>query len=56
MLALAGKVSSDLIEISLQRLKATAALLRRLLRRRRKYRMKVFAVAQEFEVKAWKIV
>jgi hypothetical protein len=29
--------------------------LRRLLRRRRKYRMKVFAVAQEFEVNAWKI-
>jgi hypothetical protein len=54
MLALAGKVSSDLIEISLQRLKATAALLRRLLRRGRKYRMKVFAVAQEFEVKAWR--
>jgi hypothetical protein len=29
--------------------------LRRLLRRGRKYRMKVFAVAQEFEVNAWKI-
>ncbi len=29
--------------------------LRRLLRRGRKYRMKVFAVAQEFEVDAWKI-
>jgi hypothetical protein len=55
MLALAGKVSSDLIEISLQRPRATAALLWRLLRRGRKYRMKVFAVAQEFEVKAWKI-
>ncbi len=29
--------------------------LRKLLRRGRKYRMKVFAVAQEFEVNAWKI-
>jgi hypothetical protein len=29
--------------------------LRRLLRRGRKYRMKVFAVAQEFAVNAWKI-
>jgi hypothetical protein len=29
--------------------------LRLLLRRGRKYRMKVFAVAQEFEVNAWKI-
>jgi hypothetical protein len=29
--------------------------LRRLLRRGRKYRMKVFAVAQEFEVNTWKI-
>ena len=29
--------------------------LRRLLRRGRKCRMKVFAVAQEFEVNAWKI-
>lgn len=29
--------------------------LKRLLRRGRKYRMKVFAVAQEFEVNAWKI-
>jgi hypothetical protein len=55
LLALAGKVSSDLIEIILQRPKETAALLRRLLRRGRKYRMKVFAVAQEFEVNAWKI-
>jgi|GEM_PF-5103477 len=31
------------------------AWLRKLLRRGRKYRMKVFAVAQEFEVNAWKI-
>ena len=55
LLALAGKVSSDLIEIILQRPKETAALLRRLLRRGRKYRIKVFAVAQEFAVNAWKI-
>jgi HTH-type transcriptional regulator, competence development regulator len=46
---------ADMLESSDLRKDIGVVWLRRLLRRGRKYRMKVFAVAQEFEVNAWKI-
>ncbi|WP_373533417.1 helix-turn-helix domain-containing protein [Vampirovibrio sp.] len=49
--------AAELAEILLADVPADIGVswLRKLLRRGRKYRMKVFAVAQEFEVNAWKI-
>ena len=46
---------AEMLELSYMPKDIGLVWLRRLLRRGRKYRMKVFAVAQEFEVNAWKI-
>lgn len=49
--------AAELAECGIESVPADIGLvwLRKLLRRGRKYRMKVFAVAQEFEVASWKI-